>query len=140
MDNLNQTRVVLDSNIYISALLFAGKSLRAVQLAEEHKYSLLISDPIQVEVERVLAGKFAYSQAKIAASCKRIWNIAERIVPTICIDLCRDPTDNRVLECAVAGDAHYIVTGDRDLLDMPPVLQFTILKVDAFLQRMQTMV
>ncbi|MGA2674126.1 MAG: putative toxin-antitoxin system toxin component, PIN family [Terracidiphilus sp.] len=138
MDSLSKTCVVLDSNIYVSAFLFAGKPLRVVQLAEEHQYRLLISDPIQTEVERVLAVKFAYSQTMIAASCKRIWKIAERIVPAIHIDLCRDPADNRILECAVAGDAHYIVTGDRDLLDMPQVFRFTILKVDAFLQRMQT--
>jgi putative PIN family toxin of toxin-antitoxin system len=135
---LNETRVVLDSNIYISAFLFGGKPLRAVRLAEERKYSLLISGSIQVEVERVLAEKFAFSEAKIAASCKRIWKEAELIVPNIRIDLCRDQTDNRVLECAAAGNAHYIVTGDRDLLEMPPVFRFSILNTDAFLQRMQT--
>jgi putative PIN family toxin of toxin-antitoxin system len=137
MDHLGQTRVVLDSNIYISAFVFSGKPYLAVQLAEERKYSLLISDPLQAEVERVLAGKFAYSQVMLTKSCKRVWKIAERIAPQIHIDLCRDKADNRVLECADAGDADYLVTGDRDLLDMPPVFRFTILKVDAFLQRMQ---
>ena len=137
MDHLSQTRVVLDSNIYVSAFLFGGKPLRAVQLTEERAFCLLISDPLQAEVERVLAEKFAYSQAMLAKSCWRIWKTAERIVPEIHIDLCRDPTDNRILECAVTGEAHYLVTSDRDLLDMPPVFRFKILKADAFLRQMQ---
>jgi predicted nucleic acid-binding protein len=53
------------------------------------------------------------------------------------VDLCRDDDDNRILECAIEGDAHYIVTGDRDLLDLPAVSQYTILNVDAFLRIMQ---
>jgi putative PIN family toxin of toxin-antitoxin system len=138
MDRFGETRVVLDSNIYVSALLFRGKPLQAVQLAEESKYTLLISDPIQVEVERILRERFGYSQAMIAKSCRRIWSRAERVFPTIRVELCRDPDDNRVLECAVAGGAQYLVTGDRDLLDMPPAFPFTILKVADFLQRLHT--
>jgi putative PIN family toxin of toxin-antitoxin system len=131
-----ETRVVLDSNIYISAFLFGGKPRQAVQLAEQGVFILLISAPIKSEVEDTLAEKFGYSQAMIYDSCHRVWDIARQITPTVRVDLCRDDDDNRILECAMAGDARFIVTGDRDLLDLPVVSQYTILKVDAFLQIM----
>jgi putative PIN family toxin of toxin-antitoxin system len=134
----DKTRVVLDSNIYISAFLFGGKPLQAVQLAEQGAFILLISAPLQAEVEGALAEKFGYSPAMIHKSCTRVWKLARQIVPEIHVDLCRDDDDNRILECAMAGDARYIVTGDRDLLDLPALSQYTILKVDAFLQTMQT--
>jgi putative PIN family toxin of toxin-antitoxin system len=138
MEILGKTRVVLDSNIYISALLFGGKPLRAVQLAEQGAFILLTSAPIQSEVENILATKFRYSRAMIHKSCHRVWRFAERLEPIIHVDICRDDDDNKILECAIAGDASYIVTGDRDLLDLPSVSQYTILKVDAFLKVMES--
>ena len=135
---MGKTRVVFDSNIYISAFLFGGKPLQAVQLAEQGAFILLISAPVQAEVEGALAEKFGYSRIMIHNSCDRVWEFAKQVVPTIQVNLCRDDDDNRILECAVAGDAHYIVTGDRDLLDLPAVSQYTILKVNAFLQIMLT--
>ena len=138
MGILSKTRVVLDSNIYISAFLFGGKPLRAVQLAEQGAFVLLISASIQAEVEGTLAQKFGYSRSMIRHSCNRIWILAKQIDPNLRVDLCRDEDDNRILECAIAGDARYIVTGDRDLLVLPGVSQYTILKVDAFLQILQS--
>jgi len=65
MGKVGETRVVLDSNIYISAIVFGGKPLRAVQLAEQGAFILLISCPLQAEVRRILAKKFGYSSAMI---------------------------------------------------------------------------
>ncbi len=138
MEILGKTRVVLDSNIYISALLFGGKPLRAVQLAEQGAFILLTSPPIQSEVESTLTAKFGYSRAMIRKSCHRVWRCAEQIEPIMHVDICRDEDDNRILECAIAGGASYIVTGDRDLLDLPSVSQYIILKVDAFLKVMES--
>lgn len=137
MGTLSKPRVVLDSNIYISAFLFGGKPLQVVQLAERGAFILLISASVRSEVEDTLAEKFGYSSAMIHNSCNRIWTLATQIVPAIRVDLCRDEDDNRILECALAGDARFIVTGDRDLLDLPHVSRYTILRADAFLQIMQ---
>lgn len=108
-----------------------------MQLAEQGAFVLLISAPVQAEVEGALAEKFGYSRAMIHNSCNRVWKLAKQINPTIRVDLCRDDHGNRILECAMAGDARFIVAGDRDLLDLPAVSQYTIPKVDAFLQLMQ---
>ena len=132
-----ETRVVLDSNIYISAFLFGGKPLRAVQFAEEGAFILLLSAAIKAEVEETLAEKFGYSDAMIRNSCGRVWDFATEVAPTFRVELCRDDDDNRMLECAIAGDARFIVTGDRDLLDLPSVSQYSVVKVGAFLQILQ---
>ncbi|HZB87622.1 MAG TPA: putative toxin-antitoxin system toxin component, PIN family [Terracidiphilus sp.] len=136
MEYLAKPRVVLDTNVYVSALLFGGKPGRVVRLAEWGAFTLLISAPLRAEVEDVLARKFGYARAMIRKACEPIWNIAERIEPAFRVDLCRDPADNRVLECAITGEAHCIVTGDRDLLDLPAVTAYRILRPEEFLQAM----
>ena len=51
------------------------------------------------------------------------------------IAICRDPDDNRVLECALAGAADYILTGDEDLLTLHPWHGIQIVTVREFLDR-----
>jgi predicted nucleic acid-binding protein len=52
-------RVVLDSNVYVSALLFGGNPRAVVECAESGRFQFAISQPIKSEVERILATKFA---------------------------------------------------------------------------------
>jgi putative PIN family toxin of toxin-antitoxin system len=48
----------------------------------------------------------------------------------------RDPDDDKFLECAVAGRAGYLVTGDRDLRELGSFRGITILTAGEFLERM----
>ncbi len=129
------TRVVLDTNVYISALRYGGKPKRALDYALDGKFALLISTPLKLELERVLRDKFSYSQHEIATTTAFLWRDAEWVAPGIPISLCPDEPDNRVLECAIEGKASYIVTGDRHLLNLPPVAGLAILTPDTFLSR-----
>ena len=87
--SVNVLRVTADSNIFISGLNFAGTPRQILNLAESGAIHLAVSDDILNEVTRVL---------------RRIDAIAE------------DPTDDRILECAVASQSGYLVTGDNHLL------------------------
>ncbi|MGB6973803.1 MAG: putative toxin-antitoxin system toxin component, PIN family [Terracidiphilus sp.] len=133
MANSGEIRAVLDSNIYISGLLFGGLPFRVLRLAEAGAFRLVSSTAIQQETERVLAKKFAYSRRMIRQSCGPLWKIAEWVEPAIRVDICRDPDDNKVLECALAGETEYVVTGDRDLLELPPVTQYAVTNAAGFL-------
>ncbi|HZL66329.1 MAG TPA: putative toxin-antitoxin system toxin component, PIN family [Candidatus Limnocylindrales bacterium] len=127
-------RVVVDTNVFISALLFQGKPARVLQLAEERAFTLLVSAPLRLEVERVLGGKFKWPAHRIVEACTPFWDVAVCVAPTLEIDDCPDSDDNRVLECAVEGKAHCIVTGDHHLLDMRRFREITIFSVDDFLR------
>jgi putative PIN family toxin of toxin-antitoxin system len=128
-------RVVLDTNVYISALLYGGKPKRVLDLALSTEMQLLISQPMRLELERVLREKFDFTPHELAANADPLWSSAEWIAPLRRVNLCRDEPDNRVLECAFEGRADCIVTGDRHLLDLPPIKELAILTPDAFLIR-----
>ena len=107
-------RVVLDTNIYISAILFGGNCEEILRLAEQGAFEIVISREIISEIEDVLKDKFKWSRQQISETISFIKAIATIIKPHMTIDAVKnDPSDNKVIECAVSSQAAYIVTGDR---------------------------
>ncbi len=111
-------RVVLDTNVYISAVSFGGVPLLVVRHAEKGNYELAVSEPIQREVERILCDKFGWSIDKVSEAFDPVWKIAHFVTPAEIVAASRDETDNRILECGAEACADFIVSGDRDLLDL----------------------
>lgn len=126
--------VVLDSNIYISALLFGGNPRAVIECVERGLVELLISRPIQAEVERVLGDKFSWPERRTNEATSYLWSLARLISPDEIITDCVDPDDNRVLECALGGNARVIVTGDSHLLRLDPYRGIAILTAQRFLE------
>ena len=123
----------------ISALLFSGTAARLVPLWQSRRITLLISREIFAEYLRVFAyPKFQLSDQEIRPL------IEEELLPfvdTIRVRrrlavVRRDPDDDKFLECAVAGRAQYLVTGDRDLRELGTFRGTTILTAGEFLERM----
>lgn len=126
--------VVLDANVYISALAFGGKPKRAFQLGITRRVQVAISDPIRTEVLRTLRDKFQWSEERLADAGALIGTAATSIAPTVTLQVVeRDPDDDRVLECAVTAKADLIVTGDLDLLSLGEYEGIRIVQVAAFL-------
>ena len=131
-------RVVLDTNTVISALLFTGTASRLVPLWQSRRIAVLLSGAILQEYLRVLAyPKFKLGDDDIKAL------IQEELLPFVetvhvrrpLVVVHRDPDDNKFVECAVAGRARYLVTGDRDLRDLKSYRRVTVLTVGQFLER-----
>lgn len=131
-------RVVLDTNTVISALLFSGTASHLVPLWQARRVTVLVSGDILQEYLRVLAyPKFKLSDEEI----RRL--IEEELLPFVetvrvrrhLAVVRRDPEDNRFLECAVAGRARHLVTGDQDLRELGTYRGVTILTVGEFLQQ-----
>jgi putative PIN family toxin of toxin-antitoxin system len=125
-------RAVLDSNVYVSALLFGGLPRAVVELAHERVFETFVSHEIIAEIESVLLLKFGWSESKITAAALS-WRDAIKVRPTSRINACIDPDDDRVLECAVDSEADVIVTGDRHLLGMTRFQNIAILNPRQFL-------
>ncbi len=125
--------VVLDSNVYISALLFGGNPRRIIRLAEAGFIQLYSSREVQAEVERVLTTKFHWPQTRVTAASKYLWNLTRRVDPARRINDCFDPDDNRVLECAVEARATWLITGDQHLLVLHPYRNIAIITPRQFL-------
>lgn len=110
-------RFTADTNVYISALNFHGIPEQILDFAQEGKINLAISNAIPDELSRTLRNKFRWSESDIHNSQANILSYTELITHTEHIEAVKDdPTDNRILECAVAGSSNYIVTGDKHLL------------------------
>jgi putative PIN family toxin of toxin-antitoxin system len=111
-------RVVLDTNVLISALGWRGAPHDIVQLCIKRQHRLLLSPDLLAELERVLCyAKLGFTPTAVVEYIEILAEVAELISPDLRLDVVQeDPPDNRILECAVVGRADAIVTGDGDLL------------------------
>jgi putative PIN family toxin of toxin-antitoxin system len=111
-------RVVLDTNILISAFIFpGGMTETAYRAALEGRITLITSPTLLAELGRVLVGKFAWDPTKAQEAVAQVARIGDVVRPTQTVAvITEDPADDRVLEAAEAGEAEAIVSGDRHLL------------------------
>ena len=131
------TRFVFDTNVTVSALLF-NESVpgRAFFRALGHG-KILVSGPLVSELSRVLGRKSFdryVSREEREMFLESVVREAALIEITESINVCRDPSDDHVLELAVSGDATYIATGDADLLVLNPFRGVQILTPADFLE------
>ena len=112
-------KVVFDTNILVSALVFPGGRAEAalLRIIEEHD-QLLLSKPILDELLGVLARKFSRDAEELARTAVTLSELALTVRPRQKLRVVQDDPDNRVLECALAGRADAIVTGDSALLEL----------------------
>lgn len=137
-------RAVLDANVVVSAVLSPGGVPGQILDAwrAEH-FALLASPPILEEVARVLdypriARLHRWPRGKVEQFIVELGAVAILTPGEITLNVVRnDPDDNRYLECAVEGDADYVVSGDRDLLDIHVHQGIRILSPQAFLQALR---
>jgi putative PIN family toxin of toxin-antitoxin system len=127
-------RIVLDTNVIVSALVFGGVPRAILELAEAGQCELFYSEAIQSEVRRVLAEKFDWAPATLQQVLPALWSAGEFVCPQIVVRAVDDdPDDNRILECALAANASVIVSGDRHLLALGGYKSITIVSPRQFL-------
>lgn len=131
-------KLVIDTNLWISRLLVpGGTAARAV----DHGLSWgipLMSEETLTELSEVLSrGKFdRYVSREDRQHFLRLLGGIVRMIPiTQRIAACRDPKDDKFLDAALNGEAHVILTGDQDLLELHPFHGIEILSPAEFLGR-----
>lgn len=132
-------RVVLDTNVIISGLIYRGNERRVLDLAENARFELLLSPFILDEVERVLARKFQRDAQEIAREIAGLRRVATVIDPEPLADAVPGGhADNRILDCAAAAGADFLVTGDqRHLLPLGEHRGTRIVNASGFLEALQ---
>jgi len=126
--------------VWVSAILWGGLPAKIVSLAEEKSVEIVLSEEILREINRILGYnrlREVYEQAgvskdalmSIIVTIGRLVDVVTRlnVVP-------EDDSDNRILECALDGDAEYVVTGDRHLLRLRNFKKVKILSVREFIR------
>lgn len=110
-------RVVFDTNILVSALVFpGGRGEAALQRIVDEQDELILSKAILDELLGILVRKFSRDPEELARVAVFLANVARFVAPRRRLHVVTDDPDNRVLECALTGRARAIVTGDRALL------------------------
>lgn len=128
-------RVVADTNILISAFLFGGLPRVFVDLGLGGAFDLVTSHALLAELGEKLRGKFAVPETRASAIQNLLQREATVTRPSFVLNVVSDdPDDNRVLECAVAGEADFIVGGDKHLLRLGSHGGIAIITVRQFLQ------
>jgi putative PIN family toxin of toxin-antitoxin system len=126
-------RVVIDTNIYISAIFWNGKPREVIDLGRDGKITIFTS----LDIENEIVGKL-----------KTTFKLAEEDVNRILLDFSTftlpirinkqlivvqdDPDDNKFIECAVECRANYIISGDRHLLNLKEYEGIKLIKSSEF--------
>jgi uncharacterized protein len=129
-------RVVIDTNLVLSALVFGGSTAKLRLSWQNNRFTPLASKATVTELVRILA----YPKFKLTASqqedlladylpfCETV--LMPDVLPAI--PECRDPFDSPFLLLALVGKANYLVTGDQDLLCLANQFSCPIIKAEQF--------
>ena len=135
------TRAVLDTNVVISAILFKGVPGRVLEFATAGSFRAVTSPTLLDELDEKLRGKFRLSSAdaeKVRSDLEELCDVVSTIPHLQVVK--DDPDDDRVLECAVAGRADVIISGDRHLLKLGSFEAIAILSARQFMDRINAVI
>jgi uncharacterized protein len=130
-------RVVPDTNVLVSAIVFGGPPGEIMALAAARQLQLILSPPLISELRRMLREKFEFSDDALylAETLVRRAGIVVEPDRTLVL-ITEDPEDNRVLEAAAEGKADAIISGDRHLLTLKAYEGIPIMSPRQFLDRL----
>lgn len=125
---------MIDTNVYISAIFWGGKPRKVLELGRNGRISIFTSSEIQAEIETKLKTKFGIEEREIAQILLdyAMFTLPIKTLEKISV-IDADPDDDKFIECAVAGKAGYIVSGDKHLLDLKNYRGIQIMKAAHFL-------
>jgi putative PIN family toxin of toxin-antitoxin system len=121
-------RLVLDTNVIISALLFDGLPEKLLLSTLGGLHELVLSSYIIAETSRILEDKFEVQPTNIKLLQQLLYE-GQIVYFEPFLDLVADEPDNRILETAVKGNADYLVTGDKLLIHIKEYQSLKIISV-----------
>lgn len=131
-------RIVIDTNVLISALGWKGSNPYKVVLKCFRKELRLIISPAIIEEFKkvVLRPKFEFSPEEVDEFVSALLEISDVVQPVETLTIIKDDKDdNKFLEAAIAGNAKFIISGDKHLLDLKEFMGIKILKPADLLRR-----
>ena len=132
-------RVTLDTNVLISATFWTGDSCTIARMIDSGQIECVLSPEIIKEYTEVstrdeLLDRTIRRSTAIGNSSERLLTACQTVNPTQKLNLVKkDPSDNKILECALEGKAQFIITNDRHLLELKEVRGIRILTPAEFL-------
>lgn len=112
-------KVVVDTNVLISGIFFGGNPRKIVEAIVDGYHKAYATIEIVDEYMGIIDSMIERGQGKLNRSILTpLFSSIKIIESKTDLDICRDPDDNKFIECAVDSKALYVVSGDKDLLDI----------------------
>ena len=128
-------RVVFDTNIFISAFAIPGSlAEKAILKVTEGGDILVISKDIINEILSVLSSKFSRDKEALSHVAVMLSELGELVKPIKKIKVFKDDPDNRILECAIHGEADALVTGDKEMLRLREYSGIKIISLKKYIE------
>ena len=131
-------RVVLDTNIYLSGLAFPkSQPGKILDLARKQSIQVFCSQSILLEIKKNLIVKFNYTEEMAEKFIEEILKFVKIISPKVKVRIIKEKEDdNRILECAVAAEVEFLISGDKKhILPLKSFQKTKILSAWEFLNR-----
>ena len=128
-------RIVVDTNVLVSAILFGGRPAELIRFVLMHTVSAVATQEIIEEYQSTvdyLLEKYGGREVRIPLEI--ICSAMEIIPAQSRVKVCRDPDDDKFLSCAMDGQCCYIVSGDKDLLTLKRYRDVKIVTVSEFFE------
>lgn len=126
-------RVLFDTNVLVAAFITDGVCSGLLSLARKGKFKLFVCPAILSELEKVLLRKIKASPAQVRTALDLVLETAEVVHPKKHVfGICRDIDDDLIITCALAAKIDYLVTGDKDLLELDHSFPFKIVSPRTF--------
>ena len=134
MQKNKQLQIIVDANVWISALL--GPDFRArVEVILDMRYRLLFSKMLFRDLDKAIRKPYLATRiirADYEELIAKLRTVAEFVDVHSIVEICRDPKDNFILALAKDGNADYLITGDDDLLVLETFGKTKIVKLTEF--------
>ena len=128
--------IVLDTNILISAVLFMGTPLKILKFCIiEEKIDIAVSPELMAEFVIKLRYKFGIDAKTLSELKELIEHSTLNILPHYTTKICRDDSDNMIIDLAIYAKAGFIITGDKDLLELKNHKGIEIITAAKFLEK-----
>ena len=111
-------KVILDTNVFLSGILFGGNPEKLLKLWLEKRFILCFSPILKAEIIQKLELKFEFAKYSIKTISQTIDMFSKKYIPKKKVKICKDPKDNFLLELAQESHADYFVSGDKTVLEL----------------------
>jgi putative PIN family toxin of toxin-antitoxin system len=129
------TKVVIDTNVFVSGIFFSGPPYKILKAWQEHQIQIVVTEEIIEEYQRIIKDLAVKFKTVDITSIFELLLIEAELVPSYSFkeSVCEDPDDDKFLACAIAARCKYIISGDKHLLKIGKFLDTTIVTPKYFL-------
>ena len=129
-------RIVLDTNVLVSGIFWTGNEAKIIESCKKGKYTNIASPYTLGEFEKIISKEtFALTREEIENLIELVLSFSIILIPSQKVSIIKkDPNDNMFIDCALAGNAEYIISGDSHLLDISKYKGIKILTAKKFLE------